>query len=133
MPRLSAWFVRIAFIYLLIGFTLGSVLLANEGLAFDPRLGQYLPAHVEILMVGWVMQLALGVAYWILPRFTSGLPRGRVLIAWASLIIINVGVLLIVGSVTLKTPWLALPGRICEVAGILSFVSVLWRRARPSS
>jgi hypothetical protein len=33
MPRLSVWFIRMALLYLLAGFTLGALLLAHKGLA----------------------------------------------------------------------------------------------------
>ncbi len=132
MPRLSAWLVRFSLIYLLIGFSLGGLMLANEALAFDSCLTQLLPAHVEILMIGWVMQLALGVAYWILPRHAQGPPRGNKFIAGAALALVNMGILLIVINVILHMAWFTLAGRICEVAGILLSIAVLWRRVRSS-
>jgi hypothetical protein len=132
MPRLSAWFVRISLAYLALGFTLGALLLANEGMAFIPHLDRLLPAHIEILMMGWVMQLALGVAYWILPRFTQGLPRGNKAAAWMSLALINVGIFLVIVDALLKTAWFTLTGRFFEAISILVFLLVSWRRVRSS-
>jgi hypothetical protein len=51
-----------------------------------------LPAHVEFLLTGWMVQLALGVAFWILPRFRVGPERGREEIAWISYVLLNIGV-----------------------------------------
>jgi len=132
MPRLSAWFVRTSLAYLAIGFTLGSLMLINEGLPFAPQLSNVLPAHIEILTMGWVMQLALGVAYWILPRFSRGLPRGNVVVAWASLVLINIGILFVACSVFIQAAGLTLLGRFLEVVSILLFISVTWRRVRSS-
>ncbi len=132
MPRLSAWFVRFSLIYLAVGFTLGSLMLANEGLSFSPDLNRILPAHIEILMVGWFLQLALGVAYWILPRNLQGLPRGNKFAAWAALVLVNTGIVLVGVSVLFNTSWLMAAGRIIEIIGILAFLSIAWRRLRSS-
>lgn len=42
-------------------------------------LARLVPVHVELLLVGWLVQLALGVAYWILPRAAGRRPG-----AWAA-------------------------------------------------
>jgi hypothetical protein len=57
-------------------------MLANEGLAFYPPLVRVLPIHIEMLLVGWFFQLALGVAFWILPRLQQGPPRGDEALGW---------------------------------------------------
>jgi heme/copper-type cytochrome/quinol oxidase subunit 1 len=114
------------------GFTFGALMLGNEGLAFYPNLNHLLPVHIEILIMGWVMQLALGVAYWILPRFTHGLPRGNVPAIWLSLICINAGILLVALSVILNIAWFVLLGRLFETSSVLAFLLVSWRRVRPS-
>ncbi len=133
MPRLSAWFVRFALVYLALGFTLGGLMLANEGWNFAPRLNILLPVHIEILMMGWVMQLALGVAYWILPRYTQGLPRGNKAAAWISFLLVNMGILMIAISAFFSGTGLALAGRSLEAASILLFLAVTWRRVRSSA
>lgn len=66
--------------YLVLGFTLGLLLLVNKGVPIHPALWRLLPAHAEFLLLGWTLQLALGVAYWILPRF--GTRRGAVWCGW---------------------------------------------------
>ena len=42
----------------------------------QPALWRLLPAHIELLLLGWTLNLALGMAYWILPRYKTGAPRG---------------------------------------------------------
>ena len=69
MPRLSQWYIRSAFIYLFLGFTIGALLLANKGIPLHPALWGWLPIHIEFLLIGWLLQLILGMAFWILPRF----------------------------------------------------------------
>ncbi len=130
MPRLSCWFVRLSLVYLALGFTFGAVMLANEGLVFYPNLVRLLPVHIEILMMGWVMQLALGVAYWILPRFGKGLPRGNEKISWLSMILINAGIFMVAVNALLSIPWLVIIARMMEAISILLFLPVAWRRVR---
>lgn len=65
MPRLSVWFVRASLLYLLAEVTFGALLLANKGIAYYPPIWNLFPIHIEFLLVGWLVQLALGVAFWI--------------------------------------------------------------------
>jgi hypothetical protein len=132
MPRLSGWFLRASLVYLAIGFTFGALMLANEGLAFGPHLDQLLPIHMEFLLTGWMLQLALGVAYWILPRNVNGLPRGNETLAWLSMIFINAGILLAVMSMIFNVAWFMLLGRTFEAVSVLAFLLMAWRRVRSS-
>ena len=132
MPRLSVWFIRASLLYLAIGFTFGALMLANEGLVFNPHLDRFLPVHMEFLLSGWMMQLALGVAYWILPRNVKGLPRGNEMIAWLSLIFLNAGILMVTFNTLLSVAWFVVLGRVFEAVSILAFLMVAWRRVRPS-
>ncbi|HLV45033.1 MAG TPA: hypothetical protein VKY39_08745, partial [Aggregatilineales bacterium] len=63
MPRLSVWMVRASLLYLGLGFTFGALMLANKGVPLHPRLWALLPLHAEMLLVGWAIQLAMGVAF----------------------------------------------------------------------
>ena len=82
--------------------------------------------------MGWVMQLALGVAYWILPRFTKGLPRGNETITWLSLILLNAGILMVALDIVFKIAFFVFLGRTLEAVGVLTFLWVAWRQVRPS-
>src|SRR5512140_877753 len=106
MPRLAAWFVRASLIYLLIGFTLGALMLMQDGIPFYPAILRALPVHMEFLLVGWLVQLAMGVAFWIFPRFGLGLPRSRGSEAfiWMSFWLLNAGLCLFV--LELWLPWM---------------------------
>ena len=129
MPRLSAWFIRASLIYLLMGFTLGALLLANNGVEFMPSAWALLPAHVEFMLAGWIVQLALGTAYWILPRHTDGPARGSLALGWASFGLFNLGILLAASSGLLPVT-IQLAGRIMQMlaAGLLGIL--LWPRVK---
>ena len=131
MPRASVWSIRLALAYLLLGLTFGGLLLAHKGLNLAPALWMLLPTHVDFLLVGWAFQLAFGVAYWILPRFSRGQPRGDPRLPWLALGLINAGLLLGSLAVFGALNGLLLPGRLAEFAGALAAALTLWSRAKP--
>lgn len=71
MPKLSVFFIRTAFFYLIIGYVLGSIILVNKAFNFNPFIWSLLPIHIKIVFWGWLLQLIFGVAFWILPRFPN--------------------------------------------------------------
>ncbi len=131
MPRLSVYFIRASLIYLLLGFTIGGLMLANKGIMFLPAIWALLPLHIEFAFVGWMIQLTMGVAFWILPRFRRGAPRGNERLGWLAFILVNAGILLTVSNVPLGKNWLVLTGRVTEVLGLITFVLGHWRRVKP--
>ena len=123
MPRLSVWFVRCALAYLTLGFTFGALMLLEKGVPVYPPLLRLLPAHIEFVLFGWTAQLAMGIAFWILPRFASGAsrqsgelaPRGNEKAAWLAFGLLNAGIWLAgMGPVLDLAPALPLLGRACE-------------------
>jgi len=130
MPRFSVYSVRCSLVYLVLGFLLGGLILAEKGFEFMPAVWQFLPLHIEFLLIGWTVQFALGVAFWILPRFTGG-SRGNQPLAWLSLGLLNLGILLVVlGEILGRMPGLVAAGRASEAAAGLIFVGYVWGRVR---
>jgi heme/copper-type cytochrome/quinol oxidase subunit 1 len=132
MPRQSVWFVRASLLYLALGFTFGGLMLANKGLPVMPWAWSLLPAHMEFLLLGWLVQLAMGVAYWILPRFSSATPRGDERLIWIALILFNLGIWLVAIVIFIGPGWLTVTGRAAEALGVASFTLGVWRRIKPS-
>ena len=131
MPRLSVWLVRCSFIHLFLGLTIGGLVLANKGIPFAPWTWSLLPAHMEFLLLGWMVQLAMGVAFWILPRFRSGPPRGNINVVWSALVLLNAGIVMVVIQPFVSMGWLALAGRFLETSSVLLFVLASWQRVKP--
>ena len=122
MPRLSQWYVKLSFGYLLAGFTVGALLLANKGRPLHPALWSLLPAHIEWLLLGWVAQLTLGVAFWILPRFWKEPRRGNTTGAAVAIVLLNGGIILIsLGALLGLGPWATATGRLREVGAAAAF------------
>lgn len=132
MPRLSCWFIRAGLIHLAVGFTAGSLLLFHKGWPLHPLLWRLLPLHIECVFIGWTAQLALGVAFWILPRFRVGPERGQVAWMWVAFALLNIGVGLVgVGAMVAAPGWVLLAGRVAETAAVLAFAFQAWPRIKP--
>ena len=132
MPRLSIWLIRTALVYLVGGFGLGAAMLVFKVTPFAPGLIAWLrPLHVELLALGWTMNLALGVAYWILPRRGSDGERGgETAVALAGLLL-NAGVLSAGLGQASGVPLVPLIGRLAEAAAAATFAFHAWSRIKP--
>lgn len=67
MDPVSVRLVRASLLWLVSGFTLGALMLSDALVPGDWRLW-FAPTHGHILFVGWFLQFAVGIAYWLLPR-----------------------------------------------------------------
>jgi cbb3-type cytochrome oxidase subunit 1 len=138
------WFVR-AFLkaslgWLVLGVTLG------VAMAVHPAWVAYRPAHMHMVLLGFVTMMIYGVAYHVVPRFAGralASRRGAVLHWWLS----NVGLALMATGFVLRvqvgaaaTPILG-TGGVLAALGAYTFAILIWRtmdapapmRAAPSS
>jgi hypothetical protein len=136
MTDYSKWACRIALIYMVIGFTIGAMMLADKGFILFPRIVVYLPVHYEFLLMGWILNMAFGVAYWMFPRFTpkeTGMrSRGFVRAAWIGLFLLNAGILIFASTIvfSLSSQWQIL-GRLLEASGVVAFAINAIPRVKP--
>ncbi len=129
MPRQTVWFIRASLVYLLMGFTIGALILAQKGRPYDAAVWLLLPVHIEFLLAGWLLQLVLGMAFWIFPRFGVGAPRGREGWIWAAFMLLNLGILFVAAQLWL--PVALLLGRLAEAAGVIIYIAGSWARVKP--
>lgn len=133
MPPLSRWMVKLALLNLGLGFTLGGLLLANKGIPLHPTLWLLLPAHQEFLITGWMFNLAMGVAFWILPRFAQEPKRGNTRLAWTGWILLNLGIWAIaISPYATGWGWMPLFGRLLQASGGVAFALHAWPRVKPA-
>ncbi len=133
MPRLSQWMIRAALLYLLLGFTFGALLLTHKGLPFFRIfwLWGWLPAHIEFLLFGWIVQVTMGVAFWILPRYWEKPHRPKTTYAQLAFMLLNLGIWLVVAGTALRMGrMVAVVGRGVEIAAVISFIWHFWPRIR---
>lgn len=132
MPKLSVFFIRAALLYLLAGFTLGALLLIQKGLPFAAEIWLLRPLHIEVVIFGWILQLVMGVAFWMMPRFAEAPFRGDERPAWLALICLNLGIWLnLISFLVYDAARLGLAGRVLEVLAIVLFARHLWPRIKP--
>src|SRR3712207_6299759 len=140
MPRLSCWFIRAALLHLATGAVVGGLILAAKG--YPGRLDWawlLLPAHIQLLAGGWLLQLTLGMGYWILPRLDAWGERGHASLAWVSFWTLNTGVigaavLLLTRSFrsAVDVNVLLIVAALLQACATIAFVGHAWRRVRPT-
>ncbi len=124
MPPLSVIWIRLSLLYLTAGSTLGAWLLAAKGgNGFPDSLRN---VHREIMLAGWILQLVMGTAYWILPRVRG--ERGRVLEARIAFVLLNAGILSATAGHGLAQSTLVAAGHFLYAAGAVSFARHAWPR-----
>ena len=141
MPRLSAWFLRSALAHLGVGVMLGGLILSAKGLAPALSWAWLLhQAHAQLLVGGWLVQLTLGIAYWILPRLDGAGTRGRTTAASFSFYALNAGVdsaaLLLALRPFYPAPWVArllIPAALLQALALTAFVYHAWPRVRTTA
>jgi hypothetical protein len=147
MPLTTRVYVKVSIVYLALGAVLGALLLINGWLPLGSAIYYLKPAHVQFLVVGWLTQLILGVAWWLFPPLALRLrgqdyPRGQAQrgsesLFWVTFALLNAGVLLYALGEFLYS-WtgsglfrrlVALSG-LCLPAAALTFVVNMWGRVR---
>jgi hypothetical protein len=123
--------LRAALVYLAAGFTFGGLLLFHKGIPLHPAVWRLLPAHIEFLLFGWTVQLVMGMAFWILPRFSREPRRGNVPLAWAAFALLNLGVWLAgLGPAFSASALLPALGRAAELLAAAAFALHAWPRVK---
>jgi hypothetical protein len=127
MARISVWFVRSALVHFAVGATAGAWgLAAKSGLRLSLGL-PIRPFHVEVMLIGWVCQLAVGVALWILPFSRSVSQDRRFWVAWG---LLNGGIVAVVCGKWGMISSVHVLGRIAELGAGGLLVWGLWPRLR---
>lgn len=133
MPRLSVLMIRAALLYLGTGFLFGGLLLFNKGIPFEGSVWRLLSVHVELLVFGWMMQLVMGMAFWIAPRFSAEPRYGRVALARFAFVLLNVGTCLSAAGQWSGSASLHLIGRVALLSAGMAFLFHLFPRIKPLS
>lgn len=121
--------IRLALVHLGVGATAGVLLLAARVAPAAAGTWSLRPAHADLLLTGWLLQLACGVAYWILPRIRGERPRAPAAHAGAALL--NAGVAAAAVGVAAGAGGAVLPwARAGEAAGLALVAASLWPRVR---
>jgi hypothetical protein len=93
MPTLSRWFIKAGLVYIVLGLLMATLVIAQPVLSLPPQLMSFRPVYLHLLMVGWITQLIMGVAYWMFPKYSKESPRGSERLGWLIIILLNIGLI----------------------------------------
>jgi cbb3-type cytochrome oxidase subunit 1 len=132
MPRLSIFLIRAALIHFGIGFTIGALILYNKGIPAFPWIWRLLPVHVEMLIFGWMAQLAMGVSFFALPRFPDTEKRyGKVWLGWISFALLNTAIIVMAFAYWQPSAGLAFASRMMLITSAITYVLMIFPRVKP--
>ena len=107
MPATSRAFVKVSIFCLCLGAVLGGLMYIDRWLPLGSWVAYLRVSHIQLLVVGWLTQLILGVAWWLFPPLKIGLrsdaplpirrgqsQRGSEPLFWTTFLCLNVGILL---------------------------------------
>lgn len=107
MPTTTRIFVKTSIVYLGLGAVLGALMLIQRWVPLGPAISHFKISHVQFLIVGWLTQFILGVAWWLFPPLEIGLrrdalgpvrrgqaQRGSERLFWVTFVCLNLGVVL---------------------------------------
>lgn len=137
MPLLTRWFIRTSFVYLGIALAAG-ILLAGQPFWRPPvPVAVLFPGYIHLLTVGWLTQLIFGVAYWMFPKYSSAQPHGNDLLNWAAYLLLNIGLVIRIGSEPLSSQargifwdYLLVLSAFLQWLGGMTFILTLWTRVK---
>lgn len=137
MPTLSRYFIKLGFGYLVAGLAMMIALAAQPIISLPIWVMSLRPVSVHLLVIGWLTQLIMGVAYWMFPKYSQALPRGNERLGWFTLISLNSGLLLrtIGEPLQMMYPqgglgWILVVASILLLVGGCSFALNTWGRVK---
>lgn len=137
MPPLTRWFIKAGLAYFVAALAVGIAVSVPFLSRRSPAVAALGPVYLHLLVVGWITQLILGVAYWMFPAYSKERPRGYEGLAWATFVLLNAGLILRIVAEPLQavqrsTIWggmLALSALLQWLAGV-GYVVNIWGRVK---
>ena len=137
MPPITRLFVKTSLVYLVAALVSGLLLALRPVVALPAVVGGLAPVYFHLFMVGWVLQLIAGVAYWMFPKWSRTRPRGFDWLALATYWLLNLGLLLRVVAEPALTvsswqgwAWLVVAAAVLQWLAGIAFVANTWPRVK---
>lgn len=132
MPKLTRWFLKAAFLYLIFALCSGIILALPVGKTIS---GAF-PIYIHTLVFGWLTQLVFGIAFWMFPKYSHAQPRGHECLGWATFILLNLGLILrmifepLQGAASSVASGMLVSAAILQWLSGVAFVANTWTRVR---
>lgn len=137
MPLLARACIKAGLVYLALALMLGVLVAAQPLFQFSSFIAALRPLMLHLLIVGWISQLIIGVAYWMFPKQSKELPRGSVRLGWIVFICLNAGLILrSLGEPLLAMQPGSLAGALLAASAVLQvtagwlFIANTWGRVK---
>ncbi len=137
MPTLSRWLIRTALICGGGAFLVGLALAIAPLRTAYPALAAAGPSYIHLLVVGWITQLIMGVAYWMFPRVQRHPAPSSDWPGWIVYGSLNIGLACrLIGEPMVGTRsggpagWLLPMSAALQLIAMLTFVMRIWPRVR---
>lgn len=89
MPTITRWLVKTSLVMLVAGLAVGFYLHLHQ-----VSTAGLFPLYLHLLTFGWLTQLVIGIALWMLPKYTLEQPRGNERLNWLIYLCLNSGLVL---------------------------------------
>jgi hypothetical protein len=136
MLLLHRTFIRLALACLLLGVMMGTLIEWRQAFGLRPWPYAAVTIHIHLLMVGFLLNMVMGVAHWMFPRLPGATAVGaaRDPLAWTNLVSLNLGLALrVVSEPWMGRAWanaLQAASAALQLAGVVFFLLAIWRRVR---
>lgn len=94
MPRLTIFYIRISLFYLLTSSLIGILFLLSREYSSLLFFLKWKNVHLIWILFGWLLQFAIGTAWWIFPRLFTENKYGNLKLGWLGFLLINTALLL---------------------------------------
>jgi cbb3-type cytochrome oxidase subunit 1 len=136
MPRLTRWFVKTSFIYLILALVAGLLLILQSTFKWTMPAGLF-PVYIHLFVLGWLSQLIFGVVYWMFPKLSNEKPRGSESLGRWTYVLLNLGLLLRVIAEPMQSiqpsplsGWTLVSAALIQFLAGLAFVINSWGRVK---
>jgi cbb3-type cytochrome oxidase subunit 1 len=130
MPTITRYFIKAAMLYFGAGLLTGFLISARSLFNLPAALTAMTPTYLHMLVVGWITQLIIGVAYWMFPKFSKESPRGDERVGWVIFILLNIGLVLRIIGEPLNIGWMLPLSAILQFFAVWLFIIVVWPRVK---
>jgi hypothetical protein len=137
MPTLTRWFIKTGLVYFVLAIVVALLMQAQPVLELAASWAMLQPVYFHMFMVGWVLQVIIGVSYWFFPRLADR-SLGNENLGWLVFIWLNTGLLLrVIGETVLSFHpaalwgWVLVLSALLQWLGGLAYVLLIWKRVKP--
>ena len=130
MPAITRYFIKAAMLYFAAGLLTGFLISARTMFNLPAAITAMTPTYLHMLVVGWITQLIIGVAYWMFPKFSKESPRGDENMGWVIWWLLNIGLVLRIIGEPLNIGWMLPISAMLQLFAVWLFIIVIWPRVK---